>query len=102
MKLAGLLLHPDPIVINHVISMGPDNQKKTACYDVNVVVDNLLKAQMSNFLAFTTNQEEVASADVKIHRTIEFINQPNTQKDFMLSFSTNSQDFNLEWLCPQL
>ncbi|KAB0402602.1 hypothetical protein E2I00_009642 [Balaenoptera physalus] len=66
MKLAGLLQHPDPIVINHVISVDPNDQKKTACYDIDVEVDDPLKAQMSNFLASTTNQQEIASLDVKI------------------------------------
>uniref|UniRef100_A0A671FA38 SWI/SNF related BAF chromatin remodeling complex subunit D2 n=1 Tax=Rhinolophus ferrumequinum TaxID=59479 RepID=A0A671FA38_RHIFE len=101
MKLAGLLQHPDPIVINHVISVDPNDQKKTACYDIDVEVDDPLKAQMSNFLASTTNQQEIASLDVKIHETIESINQLKTQRDFMLSFSTDPQDFIQEWLRSQ-
>ncbi|XP_021032970.1 SWI/SNF-related matrix-associated actin-dependent regulator of chromatin subfamily D member 2 [Mus caroli] len=101
MKLAGLLQHPDPIVINHVISVDPNDQKKTACYDIDVEVDDPLKAQMSNFLASTTNQQEIASLDVKIHETIESINQLKTQRDFMLSFSTEPQDFIQEWLRSQ-
>ncbi|NP_001090014.1 SWI/SNF related, matrix associated, actin dependent regulator of chromatin, subfamily d, member 3 S homeolog [Xenopus laevis] len=57
MKLAGLLQHPDPIIINHAISVDPNDQKKTACYDIEVEVDDPLKGQMSNFLASTTNQQ---------------------------------------------
>ncbi|OWK13895.1 SMARCD2 [Cervus elaphus hippelaphus] len=75
--------------------------KKTACYDIDVEVDDPLKAQMSNFLASTTNQQEIASLDVKIHETIESINQLKTQRDFMLSFSTDPQDFIQEWLRSQ-
>ncbi|XP_063156789.1 SWI/SNF-related matrix-associated actin-dependent regulator of chromatin subfamily D member 2 isoform X2 [Candoia aspera] len=101
MKLAGLLQHPDPIVINHVISVDPNDQKKTACYDIDVEVDDPLKAQMSNFLASTTNQQEIASLDIKIHETIESINQLKTQRDFMLSFSNNPQDFIQEWIRSQ-
>uniref|UniRef100_A0A8C9BQE8 DM2 domain-containing protein n=1 Tax=Phocoena sinus TaxID=42100 RepID=A0A8C9BQE8_PHOSS len=63
MKLARLLQHPDPIVVNHVISLDPNNRKKTGCYDIDVEVDDPLKAQMSNFLASTTNQQEIASLD---------------------------------------
>uniref|UniRef100_A0A8C0BJ39 SWI/SNF related, matrix associated, actin dependent regulator of chromatin, subfamily d, member 2 n=1 Tax=Buteo japonicus TaxID=224669 RepID=A0A8C0BJ39_9AVES len=66
MKLAGLLQHPDPIIINHTISVDPNDQKKTACYDIDVEVDDPLKAQMSNFLASTTNQQEIASLDAKV------------------------------------
>uniref|UniRef100_UPI00244513FA SWI/SNF-related matrix-associated actin-dependent regulator of chromatin subfamily D member 2-like n=1 Tax=Nyctereutes procyonoides TaxID=34880 RepID=UPI00244513FA len=101
MKLAGLLQHPDPIVINHVINVDPNDQKKTACYDIDVEVDDPLKAQMSNFLASTTSQQEIASLDVKIHETIESINQLKTQRDFMLSFSTDPQDFIQEWFHSQ-
>ncbi|XP_077169696.1 SWI/SNF-related matrix-associated actin-dependent regulator of chromatin subfamily D member 2 isoform X2 [Paroedura picta] len=121
-KLAGLLQHPDPIVINHIISVDPNDQKKTACYDIEVEVDDPLKAQMSNFLASTTNQQEIASLDVKeisqakmelpmrpgvefcslvIHETIESINQLKTQRDFMLSFSNSPQDFIQEWIRSQ-
>uniref|UniRef100_A0A8C0DCU7 SWI/SNF-related matrix-associated actin-dependent regulator of chromatin subfamily D member 2 n=1 Tax=Balaenoptera musculus TaxID=9771 RepID=A0A8C0DCU7_BALMU len=56
---------------------------------------------MSNFLASTANQQEVTSLDVKIHETTESINQLKTQRDFMLSFSTDPQDFIQEWLRSQ-
>uniref|UniRef100_A0A8C9V3D3 SWI/SNF related BAF chromatin remodeling complex subunit D2 n=1 Tax=Scleropages formosus TaxID=113540 RepID=A0A8C9V3D3_SCLFO len=59
MKLASLLQHPDPIVINHVISVDPNDQKKTACYDIDVEVDDPLKGQMNSFLSSTTNQQEI-------------------------------------------
>ena len=49
-----------------VCSVDPNDQKKTACYDIDVEVDDPLKAQMSNFLASTTNQQEIASLDVKV------------------------------------
>ncbi|RLV82892.1 hypothetical protein DV515_00016538 [Chloebia gouldiae] len=90
MKLAGLLQHPDPIIINHTISVDPNDQKKTACYDIDVEVDDPLKAQMSNFLASTTNQQEIASLDAKIitdvignpeeERRAEFYQQPWAQE----------------------
>ncbi|XP_059756575.1 LOW QUALITY PROTEIN: SWI/SNF-related matrix-associated actin-dependent regulator of chromatin subfamily D member 2-like [Balaenoptera ricei] len=101
MKRARLLQHPDPIVVNHVISVDPNDQKKTACYDLDVEVDDPLKAQRSNFLASTTNQQEIASLDVKIHETTESINQLKTRRDLMLSFSTDPQDFIQEWLRSQ-
>ncbi|XP_069490188.1 SWI/SNF-related matrix-associated actin-dependent regulator of chromatin subfamily D member 2 isoform X2 [Ambystoma mexicanum] len=100
-KLASLLQHPDPIIINHTISVDPNDQKKTACYDIDVEVDDPLKAQMSSFLASTTNQQEIASLDAKIHETIESINQLKTQRDFMLSFSNNPQEFIQDWIKSQ-
>ncbi|KAL4617758.1 SWI/SNF-related matrix-associated actin-dependent regulator of chromatin subfamily D member 2 isoform X1 [Arapaima gigas] len=101
MKLAGLLQHPDPIVINHVISVDPNDQKKTACYDIDVEVDDPLKGQMNSFLSSTTNQQEIAALEMKIHETIESINQLKTQRDFMLSFSNNPQEFIQDWLKSQ-
>ncbi|XP_075703109.1 SWI/SNF-related matrix-associated actin-dependent regulator of chromatin subfamily D member 2 isoform X1 [Rhinoderma darwinii] len=101
MKLASLLQHPDPIIINHSISVDPNDQKKTACYDIEVEVDDPLKSQMSNFLASTTNQQEIANLDAKIHETIESINQLKTQRDFMLSFSNDPQEFIQDWLKSQ-
>lgn len=94
MKLAGLLQHPDPIIINHIIRYGgadpitlalrqtfsasvheptctlssvdPTDQKKTACYDIDVEVEDLLKSQMNNFLSSTTNQQEIAALEMKV------------------------------------
>lgn len=37
----------------------------------------------------------------QIHETIESINQLKTQRDFMLSFSNNPQDFIQDWLKSQ-
>ncbi|PKK20337.1 SWI/SNF related, matrix associated, actin dependent regulator of chromatin, subfamily d, member 2 [Columba livia] len=88
-------------IFNCVRIVDPNDQKKTACYDIDVEVDDPLKAQMSNFLASTTNQQEIASLDAKIHETIESINQLKTQRDFMLSFSNNPQDFIQEWIKSQ-
>uniref|UniRef100_A0A8C5CT52 SWI/SNF related BAF chromatin remodeling complex subunit D2 n=1 Tax=Gadus morhua TaxID=8049 RepID=A0A8C5CT52_GADMO len=101
MKLAGLLQHPDPIVINHLISVESLEQKKTACYDIDVEVDDPLKGQMNGFLSSTTNQQEIAVLEMKIHETIESINQLKTQRDFMLSFSNHPQDFIQDWLKSQ-
>lgn len=95
MKLAGLLQHPDPIIINHMIrwepvplslfvpvfvhslllshvscvslsSVDPTDQKKTACYDIDVEVDDPLKGQMNSFLSSTTNQQEIAALEMKV------------------------------------
>uniref|UniRef100_A0A8C8JTE9 DM2 domain-containing protein n=1 Tax=Oncorhynchus tshawytscha TaxID=74940 RepID=A0A8C8JTE9_ONCTS len=86
---------------SHHSSVDPNDQKKTACYDIDVEVDDPLKAQMNSFLSSTTNQQEIAALEMKIHETIESINQLKTQRDFMLSFSNNPQDFIQDWLKSQ-
>ena len=37
-KLHVLLMPPDPIVINHVITVEGPDARKTACYDIDVEV----------------------------------------------------------------
>ncbi|XP_031418723.1 SWI/SNF-related matrix-associated actin-dependent regulator of chromatin subfamily D member 3 isoform X2 [Clupea harengus] len=100
-RLTNLLLPPDPIVINHIISVDPNDQKKTACYDIDVEVEDPLKTQMSGFLLSTANQQEIALLDNKIHETIESINQLKIQRDFMLSFSRDPKGYIEDWICSQ-
>merc|ERR1712073_53006 len=76
-RLNPLLHPPDPIVINQMISVEELRQaetKKTACYDIDVEVDDTLKTQMNNFLLSTASQQEIQSLDNKIHETVETIN----------------------------
>uniref|UniRef100_H2VD13 SWI/SNF related BAF chromatin remodeling complex subunit D1 n=1 Tax=Takifugu rubripes TaxID=31033 RepID=H2VD13_TAKRU len=100
-RLHALLMPPDPIIINHVISVDPNDQKKTACYDIDVEVDDTLKTQMNSFLLSTASQQEIAGLDNKIHETIETINQLKTQREFMLSFARDPQGFINDWLQSQ-
>jgi len=96
------LLHPpDPIVINHVISVeGPDT-KKTACYDIDVEIDDPLKVQMNGFVMGTSNQQEILGLDNKIHETVETINQLKTNREFYLGFAKDPQQFIAKWLISQ-
>ncbi|XP_041977415.1 brahma-associated protein of 60 kDa [Aricia agestis] len=109
MKLAevparlGALLHaPDPIVINHLITVEPPHDaKQTACYDIDVEVDDTLKNQMNSFLQSTANQQEIQGLDAKIHETVDTINQLKTNREFFLSFSKDPQQFVQKWLLSQ-
>lgn len=49
-----------------LLSVDPNDQKKTACYDIDVEVEDPLKSQMSSFLLSTANQQEIASLDNKV------------------------------------
>ena len=46
--------------------MDPNDQKKTACYDIDVEVDDTLKTQMNSFLLSTASQQEIAGLDNKV------------------------------------
>ena len=88
-----LLMTPEPIIINHVISVDPNDQKKTACYDTDVKVDDTLKTQMNSLLLSTASQQEIATLDNKIHETTETISLLKTQQEFLLSFAQDPQGF---------
>ncbi|XP_071498197.1 SWI/SNF-related matrix-associated actin-dependent regulator of chromatin subfamily D member 1-like [Diadema antillarum] len=97
------LLHaPDPIVIHHTINVDSSDQKKTACYDIDVEVDDTLKEQMKSFLLSMASQQEIAGLDNKIHETVETINQLKVQREFMLGFARDPQQFISEWLVSQV
>lgn len=100
-RLHPLLVPPDPIVINHTITVEGPDAKKTACYDIDVEVDDTLKQQMNNFLLSTQSQQEIAALDNKIHETVETINQLKTSRDFFLSFAKDPQEFINNWLVSQ-
>ncbi|XP_063822093.1 brahma-associated protein of 60 kDa [Ostrinia nubilalis] len=101
-RLSALLHAPDPIVINHVIAVEPPHDtKQTACYDIDVEVDDTLKTQMNNFLLSTANQQEIQGLDSKIHETVDTINQLKTNREFFLSFSKDPQQFIQKWLVSQ-
>ena len=101
-RLHQLLHPPDPIVINHLISVEGPDMKKTSCYDIDVEVDDPLKIQMNNFLLSTASQQEIQSLDNKIHETVETINQLKTNREFFLNFSSDPQHFINKWLISQM
>lgn len=102
-RLNPLLHPPDPIVINHLITVEGQHpeQKKTACYDIDVEVDDTLKTQMNSFLLSTASQQEIQSLDNKIHEAVETINTMKTQREFFLSFAKDPQLFINKWLISQ-
>merc|ERR1719414_1466188 len=103
-RLNPLLHPPDPIEIQSLITVEelrhPD-QKKTACYDIDVEVDDTLKTQMNSFLLSTASQQEIQSLDNKIHETVETINTMKTHREFYLSFAKDPQLFINKWLIFQ-
>lgn len=101
-RLGPLLHPPDPIVINHMISVeGGAENKQTACYDIDVEVDDTLKSQMNSFLLSTSSLQEIQGLDTKIHETVDTINQLKTNREFFLSFAKDPQVFIHRWIVSQ-
>nr|CAD7401826.1 unnamed protein product [Timema cristinae] len=95
-RLNPLLHPPDPIVINHIISVEGAEQKQTACYDIDVEVDDTLKTQMNNFLLSTASQQEIQTmTDVvgnpEEERRADFFYQPWAQEAVCRYFYTKVQ-----------
>ncbi|KAK4336706.1 hypothetical protein RND71_043452 [Anisodus tanguticus] len=103
-RLTPLLNPADPIVINHLIGVesGGEINKKTACYDIEVEIDDQLKQQMNNFFLSTGNQQEIQNLDNKIHETVDTINELKTNREFLLSFANDPQKFIQKWLISQM
>lgn len=104
-RLNALIHPPDPIQINHMISVTPSapgaELKKTSCYDIDVEIEDPLKVHMSNFVMSSTNQQEITQLDNKIHETVDTINQLKTNREFFLSFCRDPQQFIVKWLMSQ-
>lgn len=49
------------VFVIHLLKLSVEGveQKQTACYDIDVEVDDTLKAQMNNFLLSTASQQEI-------------------------------------------
>lgn len=103
-RLSHFLLPPDPIVINHLITVEgpPDISKKTNCYDIDVEIDDPIKYQMNNFLLSTSSQQEIQSLELKNHETVDTINLLKTNREFYLGFAADPQQFIHKWLVSQV
>ncbi|KAI5736537.1 hypothetical protein M8J76_004417 [Diaphorina citri] len=53
-----------------VFSVEGLEQKQTACYDIDVEVDDTLKTQMNNFLLSTASQQEIQDPQQFINKWI--------------------------------
>uniref|UniRef100_A0A915JRI5 DM2 domain-containing protein n=1 Tax=Romanomermis culicivorax TaxID=13658 RepID=A0A915JRI5_ROMCU len=102
-RLNALLLPPDPIVINHIITCNPDGTepKRTACYDIDVEIDDPLKNKINQFLTSIQNLNDIATCDNKINEIVEQIQQVKLQREFYLSFAQDPITFIEKWIISQ-
>ena len=106
-RLQQLLSQPDPIVINHLITCAPAapdaaaEAKKTACYDIDVEIEDPLKQQMHQFAFSLAQNNDIATLDAKIFEAVEQVKEMKTRRDFYLRFAAQPQDFIHRWLVSQ-
>ncbi|GAA57442.1 SWI/SNF-related matrix-associated actin-dependent regulator of chromatin subfamily D, partial [Clonorchis sinensis] len=99
-RLVPLQQPPDPVVINHVITVEGDSPK-TACYDIDVEVDDVYKTMVHSYLSSVQSNQELSAIDSKIHEFVEQINQMKVHREFYLEFSRDPQAFISRWLASQ-
>lgn len=80
-------------------SVDPNDQKKTACYDIDVEVDDTLKTQMNSFLLSTASQQEIAALDNKVGRAPSGLPSAVLGKNVSLEQVSPEQDRSSALLC---
>ncbi|CAD6185803.1 unnamed protein product [Caenorhabditis auriculariae] len=101
-RLHQLLQQPDPLVLTHIIQQGEAGaEKNTACYDIDVEVEDPLKSQMNIFVANQNNTSEISSLDQKIYDLVDQINEWKTRRDFYVRFADAPHEFIRKWLVSQ-
>ncbi|CAJ0579036.1 unnamed protein product, partial [Mesorhabditis spiculigera] len=99
-RLHPLLQPHDPLVLHHIIQPN-DGGANTACYDIDVEVEDSLKQHMANFMQMQSNQHEIQQLDQKIYDLVDQINEWKLKRDNYLRFSEDPQNFVGKWLASQ-
>ncbi|KAK0421167.1 hypothetical protein QR680_015092 [Steinernema hermaphroditum] len=104
-RLQGFLHQPDPLVLTHTIQHSPNNEKNTACYDIEVEMDDPVKTAMSSFMYTGVQQQQhlndLTALDAKISDIVEQINDVKLKRDFFARFSDDPHGFIQKWLISQ-
>ncbi|ETN68372.1 SWIB/MDM2 domain protein [Necator americanus] len=101
-RLHQLLQQPDPLVLSHVIKHNEGGaEKNTACYDIDVEVEDPLKQHMAAFVHAQANTQDIANLDQKIYDVVDQINEWKTRRDFYVRFADHPYDFIRKWLVSQ-
>ncbi|VDO34368.1 unnamed protein product [Haemonchus placei] len=101
-RLHQLLQQPDPLVLSHIIKHNEGGaEKNTACYDIDVEVEDPLKQHMAAFVHAQANTQDIANLDQKIYDVVDQINEWKTRRDFYVRFADNPHEFIRKWLVSQ-
>lgn len=101
-RLHQLLQQPDPLVLTHIIKHNEGGaEKNTACYDIDVEVEDPLKQHMAAFVHAQANTQDIANLDQKIYDVVDQINEWKTRRDFYIRFAHHPHEFIKKWLVSQ-
>ncbi|KAJ3223865.1 SWI SNF, matrix associated, actin dependent regulator of chromatin, sub d, member 3, partial [Clydaea vesicula] len=96
------ILPPDPVVLEYIIKVDKEYHIGQYAYDVEVEVDDPMKAKMTGLLNDIPGlNKELSNYDEKIIGIIQAINQCKLKRDFFLSFSNDPCGFIKQWMASQ-
>ncbi|CAI4228811.1 unnamed protein product [Auanema sp. JU1783] len=101
-RLHPLLQQPDPLVLTHVIQQTDNGgEKNTACYDIDVEVEDPLKQLMTSFVHSPGLANDIGVLEQKIYDLVDQINEWKTRRDFYVRFADEPHEFIRKWLVSQ-
>lgn len=100
-RVQHLLQTPDPIVLNHVIRRTDSDKPVTACYDIDVELDDPLKTPMTQFLNTMTSNQEIHNLDMKLYDLSEQVQEWKQRVDYYKRLADDPLGFVNKWLKSQ-
>uniref|UniRef100_A0A7E4UR55 SWIB/MDM2 domain-containing protein n=1 Tax=Panagrellus redivivus TaxID=6233 RepID=A0A7E4UR55_PANRE len=100
-RVQHLLSTPDPIVLNHIIRRNDSEKPVTACYDIDVEIEDPLKAPMTHFLQNMTNVNDIQHLDNKLYDLAEQVSEWKLRVDYYRRMADDPQGFVQKWLKSQ-
>ncbi|RKO90599.1 SWI/SNF and RSC complex subunit Ssr3, partial [Blyttiomyces helicus] len=101
-RLSRFLLPPDPVVIEHVVTVDKEFSMSRFAYDIEVEVDDPLKERMRGATQpSAAMQKEIAATDDKIAALVQAIHLCKLKRDFMMSFANDPVGFINAWIASQ-
>ncbi|CAJ0582787.1 unnamed protein product, partial [Mesorhabditis spiculigera] len=99
-RLHALLQQPDPVVLHHTIEQ-KEGGNNTACYDIEVEVDDHLKQHFLTFMQLQSNNHDIYQLDQRIYDLVDQANELQKRRDFFKDFSENPNRFISRWIEAQ-
>jgi SWI/SNF-related matrix-associated actin-dependent regulator of chromatin subfamily D len=100
-RVQQLLQTPDPIVLHHIIHRKDSEKPVTACYDIDVELDDPLKAPMTQFLSTMTSNNEIHNLDMKLYDLAEQVQEWKQRVDYYKRLADDPLGFVNKWLKSQ-
>ncbi|RUS30535.1 hypothetical protein BC938DRAFT_479278 [Jimgerdemannia flammicorona] len=99
--LAPHLILPDPIILEYIIRVDKEYHLSRHAYDIDIEVDDAIRAKMASVVASTATQKEIMTLDEKIVQCVQSVNNSKIKRDFLLQFATSPVDFINKWVASQ-